>query len=412
MHTPSTAISAFLNDLLAPVLLRVAQVTTFINSTGVIRALEIYASKGRLQSTTLFVIYDVVNLYTMIPRQGALYALRRFLEKHSKHHRIGTSSITDLMEMAELVLDANCVAYDGIYYRQIRGGAMGSVFTQTLANIYMLAWDYDFIQHRLSNNEIYGRYIDDGFMTTNLIRQEIDVKMKAADAKDPNIRISYTIASVVDFLDVTISNDNARLTTSIFHKHSAEPYVLPFTSDHPRHIHRNIPYAALLRAARICSNVHDFDLERVRIDMALLLNEYPPAFISKYFNRFFELNDAVPVLTHLDVRVYHDLHQKLLHQLNHREKEIQGMPTDIEQIPEKLRKCKPWNPNIMYAKYKYKSGPRLKFRKTLRIWWHEHFIQTQSNAAHVAVKFSIKNNQTLEQFFVPKKPRREILKKR
>ncbi|CAF0814676.1 unnamed protein product [Didymodactylos carnosus] len=86
MHAPSTAMSAFLNDLLAPVFLRVAEATTFINSTGLIRALEKYVSEGHLQLTTLFVIFDVVNLYTMIPRQGALDALRRFLEKHLKHH--------------------------------------------------------------------------------------------------------------------------------------------------------------------------------------------------------------------------------------------------------------------------------------------------------------------------------------
>ena len=242
--------SAFLNDLLAPVFLRVAQVTTFINSTGVIRALEKYVSEGRLRSTTLFVIYDVANLYTMIPRQGALDALRRFLEKHLKHHRIGTLSINDLMEMAELVLDTNCFAYDGKYYRQIRGGAMGSAFRQTLANIYMLEYEHDFVQHQVSNNEIYGRcvevwtsilfeelslfswfrYIDDDFLTTNLTREQIDAMMQAADSKDPNIRISYTIASAVDFLDVTISNDNGQLTTSIFHKPAAEPYVLPYTS--------------------------------------------------------------------------------------------------------------------------------------------------------------------------------------
>jgi hypothetical protein len=236
--------------------------------------------------------------------------------------------------------------------------------------------------------------------------------MKEADSKDPNIRISYTIASVVDFLDVTISNDHGQLTTSIFHKSAAEPYVLPFTSDHPRHVHRNIPYAALLRAARICSNVHDFDLERVRIDMALLLNEYPPAFISKYFNRFFELNNAVPVLKQLDAQAYHELHQKLLHQPTRREKEYQDMSTDIDQIPEKLRKCKPWNSNIMYAKYKYESGPRQEFRRAFRIWWHDHFVQTQSNAAHVAVKFSVQSNQTLEQFLVHKKPPQAMLRKR
>ena len=412
IHAPSTAMSAFLNDLLAPVFLRISQVTTFINSTGVIRALEKYVSESRLQSTTLFVIYDVANLYTMIPRQGALDALRRFLEKHLKHHRIGTLSVNYLMDMAQLVLNTNCFAYEGKYYRQIRGGAMGSAFTQTLANIYMLEWEQDLVQHQLSNNEIYGRYIDDGFMTTNLTREEIDTKMKEADRKDPNIRITYTIASAVAFLDVTISNGDGRLTTSVFHKPAAEPYVLPYTSDHPRHVHRNIPYAALLRAARICSNVHDFDLERVRIDMALLLNEYPPAFISEHFHRFFELNNAMPVLKQLDPQVYHELHQKLLHLPTRREKELQGMPIEIDQIPDGLRRRQPWNSNVMYARYIFESGPRLEFPREFRKWWHEYFVQTQSNAALVQVKFAIQSNRTLEQFLVHKKPPREMLRKR
>jgi hypothetical protein len=412
IHATSTAMSAFLNDLLAPVFLRVAQATTFINSIGISRALEKYKCEGRLQSTTLFVIYDVANLYTMIPRQGALDALRRFLDSHLKHHRIGTLSMDDLMDMAQLVLNTNCFAYEGKYYRQIRGGAMGSVFTLTLANIYMIEWKHDLMQYQESNHEIYSRYIDDGFMTTNLSREQIDVKLKEADSKDPNIRILYTIASVVDFLDVTISNDDGQLTSYMFHKPAAEPYVLPHTSDHPRHVHRNIPYAALLRAARICSNVHDFELERVRIDMALLLNEYPPAFIAEHFNRFFELNNTMPVLTKLDAHIYHELHQKLLHQPTRREKELQGMTTEIDQIPDALKRCKPWNPNIMYARYKFESGPRLEFPKVFRKWSHDYFAQTESNAAHVTVKFTINSNRTLEQFLVHKKPSREMLKKR
>ena len=351
---------------------------TFINSTGVIRALD---------------------------------ALRRFLERHLRLDKIGTLSVNDVMEMAQLVLDTNFFAYEGKYYRQSRGGAMGSAFTQTLANIYMLEWEHDLVQHQLSNNEIYGRYIDDGFMTMNLTREEIDAKMTDVDSKDPSIRISYTIASAVDFLDVTISNDNGQLTTSIFHKPGAEPYVLPYTSDHPRHVHRNIPYAALLRAARICSSVHDFDLERVRIDMALLLNEYPPAFISEHFHRFFELNNAMPVLKQLDAQVYHELHKKLLHLPTRREKELQNMPTEIDHIPDALRRRKPWNSNVMYARYTFESGPRLEFQKEFRKWWHNYFAQTQSNAAHVKVKFAITSNRTLEQDLVHKKPPREMLRR-
>jgi hypothetical protein len=79
---------------------------------------------------------------------------------------------------------------------------------------------------------------------------------------------------------MVIQYDNGHLTTSVLHKPTAEPYILPYTLDYPRRIDRNIPYAALLRADRICSDVHDFTIERIRIDMSRLLNDYSPAFIT------------------------------------------------------------------------------------------------------------------------------------
>ena len=171
-------------------------------------------------------------------------------------------------------------------------------------------------------------------MTTNLSFDQIKARLDTADQKDRNIRIKYQIQSCVEFRDVIIQNDNGQLTTSVFHKPTAELYILPYTSDHPRHVHRNIPYAALLRAARICSNEHDFTIERIRIDMSLLLNDYPPAFISKHVSRFFEQYNTQSVLKQLNEQDYYKLHQKLLHQPTRREKQLQTTTTtDIPQIP-------------------------------------------------------------------------------
>ena len=133
---------------------------------------------------------------------------------------------------------------------------------------------------------LFDRYIDDGFMTTNLSFDQIKDFLDTTDRKDRNVRIKYQIQSRVYFLDVVVQNDNGQLITSVFHKPTAEPYILPHTSDHPRHVHCYTPYAALLQAARICSNVHDFTIERIRIDMSLLLNDYPSAFITKHVSRF------------------------------------------------------------------------------------------------------------------------------
>ena len=136
-----------------------ARKTTYINGYDLIRALEKYASEGRLLPTTLFFTFDVADLYTMIPRQGALEALMRFLVKHLHRGRIGTLSINDIMRMARLVLDTNYFAYKDKYYLQIRGGAMGSAFTMTLANIYMLEWEQSLVEHQQAYDELYGRSV-------------------------------------------------------------------------------------------------------------------------------------------------------------------------------------------------------------------------------------------------------------
>ncbi|CAF3206763.1 unnamed protein product, partial [Rotaria sp. Silwood2] len=343
---------------------------------------------------------------------GALEILLQFLEQHLHHNKIGSIRIDDIMRMARLVLDTNSFAYEHKYYRQIRGGAMGSAFTQTLANIYMLNWEQQFIKDQQEHQEIYGRYIDDVFMTTNSTYEEMKARLDNAHRKDPNIRISYCIQSTIDFLDVTVNNDNGHLKTYIFYKSAAEPYILPYTSDHPKHVFRNIPYAALLRAARICSNVEEFETERIRTDLSLLLNEYPPSFISKHFDRFFELNQARAILERLDAQVYHELHQRLLHMPTRREKQNQETIENVNALPDVLRKKNTWDPNILYVKYYYESGPRLSIQHDFRQWWKQHFAYEGSNVEHVQLKFAVKTNCTLEDMFVHKKPSQQMLKRK
>ena len=170
-------------------------------------------------------------------------------------------------------------------------------------------------------------------MTTNQTVDEIKTELEKAANKDINIKIHYEIDTSVNFLDITITNENGQLKTSLYHKPTTEPYILPYTSDHPRHIHRNIPYTALLRAARICSDVHDFNTECIRIDMSLLLNNYRPKFIRKQFNRFFQINNAMPVVNDLNDQVYHRLHQQLLCQPTRREKQLHIVTQDPVRSP-------------------------------------------------------------------------------
>ncbi|CAF1535766.1 unnamed protein product, partial [Adineta ricciae] len=410
MHAPATLISKFLNDLLAPVYLQVTRDYTLINDIDVVRRLEEYAANGYITPTTKFITIDVENLYTMIPRQGALCALARFCMKHSKQGKIGTLALDHIMKMARLILDTNCFAYNNKYYRQIRGGAMGSAFTQVLANIYMFEWEQDLIEHQQLHHGMYGRYIDDIFMTTDQSIEEINIELEKANNKDINIKISTSINTSVHFLDVTVSNESGHLRTSIYHKPTTEPYVLPYTSDHPRHIYRNIPYAALLRAARICSTVEDFHSECIRTDMSLLLNKYPPRFITEQFQRFFQLNDAISISSQLNKDAYQRLHQTSLHQSTRREKKLNIMMYNPIENPLVLQP-KVWNKEVMYPRYLFDSSITKVYSNQFYNWWKHYYAFPTSPLQQVKVILVTTTNPTLDQFFIHKKPPRTILRK-
>ena len=68
-------------------------------------------------------------------------------------------SLDAIEQLARLVLTENVFIYENKYYRQIKGGAMGSPFTLTLANIYMWHWDQKLVQIQHDSNELYGRLV-------------------------------------------------------------------------------------------------------------------------------------------------------------------------------------------------------------------------------------------------------------
>jgi hypothetical protein len=147
---------------------------------------------------------------------------------------------------------------------------------------------------------------------------------------------------------VTIINEHGRLTTNVYRKSTAEAYFLPYTSDHPHRYHRNIAYSALVRASQLCSNYDDFNQERLRIDLALLLSDYSPKMISNQSLRFFQVSNTELDLKQADPQAYGRLHRTLFqHLLDH---------------PSVLRE-KPWKTSIACPKYTFESGPRTRLSR-------------------------------------------------
>jgi hypothetical protein len=116
------------------------------------------------------------------------------------------------------------------------------------------------------------RYIDDIILTSNDSIENLHRMLETANKRHPNIKLIHEISSTISFLDVCIEKKRDQLITCVYHKPSAGPYVVPFKSDHPRHIFANIIQGALLRAVRYSSTLNGFNHERRAIQLMLLYN--------------------------------------------------------------------------------------------------------------------------------------------
>jgi hypothetical protein len=245
-------------------------------------------------------------------------------------------------------------------------------------------------------------------MTTNSF-DELNIILNQMENKDENIRITRSVGSTIDFLDVSITNDHGQLKTSVFHKPAAEPYLLPFSSEHPRHTHVNTIKGALLRAIRLCSNVDDFDHERLQIELKLLLNGYPLKYVTYQFKKFFEQHNAyVLLLEQPDEILYQALHKKLLQQLSRREKEYTEFISNGNNTVQKQQP--PRNQSRITVHFTFESGPMLKFKRDLRLLWQKFYVYSGSPMNNVHLQIGTRSNKSLCQLLVKKKPPKNMLR--
>ena len=75
----------------------------------------------------------------MLPQQESLDTLTEFLHVHG-YTKVKGIGLDTIRELASMVMKENFVVYGKHIYKQTIGGAMGSSFTLTLANIFMWKW--------------------------------------------------------------------------------------------------------------------------------------------------------------------------------------------------------------------------------------------------------------------------------
>ena len=92
----------------------------------------------------------------MLPQEESLKILVKFLHGNG-HTKVDKIHSTTIKQLASIVLEENVFVYGNKIYRQTLGGAMGSSFTLTLANIFMWNWQQKFVNKQNQSKEFFSR---------------------------------------------------------------------------------------------------------------------------------------------------------------------------------------------------------------------------------------------------------------
>ncbi|CAM4986946.1 unnamed protein product, partial [Rotaria socialis] len=174
-------------------------------------------------------------------------------------------------------------------------------------------------------------------MTWNKSEEESRKLLDDVNTWHPNIKLDYKISNSLPFLGVQLTNNNGILSTCVYHKPSAEPYVTPFISDHPRHVFSNIIKTSIEHATRYSSTFEAFNYERCYIKLMLLYNGYPSTFIEnefhKYFSEYISKSPFLPLID--DEQKYFLLRKQILGQPTPRQTQValSAALADIDNDP-------------------------------------------------------------------------------
>ena len=390
MKSPTQRISAFLDQLIRPIF---DQLTPY-SLTNSIEFLK-HLKQHKTDDKTLLYTFDITDLYTMIPQQESIMAVCEMLGQNKINKVKGEIPINTVRTLFRHVLENAYFALqlpgqDIKYYKQVRGGPMGSECTQVLADVYMRKWETEIKEQQEREGEIYLRFRDDIFLTTRKSKEEMNLYLTELGKKDKNIGLTFETGQYVDYLDVRTSVETPNFRTKVYRKLAAQPYILPFNSAHPPHIMKNIPFSGLLRAVRICSHKEDLREEIEKIRITLLLNKYPPKFIDNHFKRFFETLTG-------------ERESKLL--LSDKHNEYRDRVLDVQWNRKEKQKINFDKDILLHFTY---TPSLARFGSKFHQVWQEIFEETPLSDIPVIFAYRLADN--LKSILVHKKPSKHLIK--
>ena len=231
---------------------------------------------------------DFESLYTNINLEDALKLICEFISKNLKSDDISAFGFHELLK---LVFENNVFEFNGYFFKQISGIAMGAKCAPSIANFYLSILEEKFLT--IHRPLFYYRFIDDIFV---ILDNLFNINLLTNNFN--NLKLNVVSEKSVVFLDLIIQLDpnTGLLNFSLYTKKTNTFSYLLSTSNHPNFIFNNIPKSLFIRIRRICSFYSDFLFFSRRLVSQLVNRGYNKYKILKVFRMVSNLdrNSLIP----------------------------------------------------------------------------------------------------------------------
>ena len=171
----------------------------------------------------------------------------------------------------------NNFSFNDNHYLQIHGTAMGTKMAPSYANFFLGYFEASALENAPFKPHTWLRYIDDIFMIWTEGLDNLKIFIDCLNSH------SFTN---IPFLDVSVSlTDDGNLSTDLYTKPTDKHQHLLYSSCHPLHTKKAIPFSLALRLRRICSTDATFNTRAAQLTTYLLKRGYNRNFVTKQIRR-------------------------------------------------------------------------------------------------------------------------------
>ena len=200
------------------------------------------------KETDILYTFDVDSMYTSIPVEAAITAVRWFLQNRN-------NPMTEMITSAlRLVMTENYFTFGQSYWKQLQGLAMGTPVAPVLATLYLGFYEETRILQKCNTNlRLYRRYLDDIFIVWAPSQDPFAFqRFRAILKQTPGLSWTFeqheAEANYLDlwvYKDTGINNNHLGYGTRT-HQKLLNLYLYPtYNSAHPRRIQSGLIYGLL-----------------------------------------------------------------------------------------------------------------------------------------------------------------------